>query len=194
MTSEEYIWKQNAQVNLDAQEVGRLFKKIAKMNKGLTPALVVEHAKPKNSLLHGYFTWDDKLAGHNWRLTQARYLIRQLVVVKVVDGDRPEPVRAFLSVKKEVDEGAKKQFAYFTVTDAIRNKSYRQQILDDALREIRAWRMKYSRFQELANIFDAIDAIDSEKLNGTNGKQLVPIPITGNGKEQETIGRNHKQR
>lgn len=170
MTSEEYTWKQNAQVNLDAQEVGRLFKKIAKTNKGLTPALVVEHAKPKNSILHDYFTWDDKAAGKAWRLTQARYLIRQLVVIKVVDGDRPEPVRAFVSVIKQDDEKTKTRHAYFAVADAIRNKSYRQQLLDEALQEIRAWRMKYARFQELAQIFDAIDVVEMGKSNGVNGR------------------------
>lgn len=59
------------------------------------------------------------------------------------------------------------------MSEKIRNKTYRQQVLDGALREIRTWRIKYSRFQELAKIFDAIDAIGSDKVNGTNGKHVI---------------------
>lgn len=159
MTSEEYAWKQNAQVNLDAQVVGTLFKDMAQTNGGLTPGLVVEHAKPDDSILHGYFTWDDQQAGHNWRMEQARYLIRQLVVVKIADSKAPDPVRAFVSVRK-ANEDFKSQHVYLTITDAISDKSYRKQLLDDALQEIRAWQIKYAKFNELARIFDAIEMFD----------------------------------
>jgi hypothetical protein len=46
----------------------------------LTPDAVVADAKRKDSPLHGYFEWDDKQAGHKFRLMQARRLITRFQV------------------------------------------------------------------------------------------------------------------
>jgi len=42
----------------------------------LTPEDVVNAAKPKSSLLHNWFQWDDTVAAHLYRLDQARQLIK----------------------------------------------------------------------------------------------------------------------
>lgn len=42
----------------------------------VTATSVLESAKRKNSPLHGCFEWDDQKAGHEYRLIQARKLIR----------------------------------------------------------------------------------------------------------------------
>ena len=47
----------------------------------LTPDAVVKDAKLKNSPLHGQFEWDTKKAAHQYRLEQARALIRTVRVV-----------------------------------------------------------------------------------------------------------------
>ena len=52
----------------------------------LTPALVVEEAAAVTSPLHGEFEWDDRKAGHEYRLRQAGGLIRS-VRVKVTRQD-----------------------------------------------------------------------------------------------------------
>ena len=52
---------------------------LADQNGGkLTPELVVQSARSKNSPLHDYFDWDDKVAGVHWRIQQARELIRSI--------------------------------------------------------------------------------------------------------------------
>jgi len=48
--------------------------------KTLRASDVVEHARDKTSPLHGEFEWDNKKAGHEYRLQQARTLIRAVVV------------------------------------------------------------------------------------------------------------------
>lgn len=58
----------------------------------LTPELVVDAAKDKKSPLHSQFEWDDKKAGHQYRIEQARTLIRSVQVVITVDSRRVSSV------------------------------------------------------------------------------------------------------
>ena len=56
-------------------------------DKGLVTAPEVVHiAKDEESPLHPYFEWDDKAAGHEYRLIQARQLLRR---VRVEYDDKP---------------------------------------------------------------------------------------------------------
>jgi hypothetical protein len=65
----------------------------------LTAATVVAAATPKSHPLHDRFEWDNRVAGHQYRLVQAAELIRTVHVEVVID-DRPEKVRAFVSVPR----------------------------------------------------------------------------------------------
>ena len=47
----------------------------------LTPSVVVKDAGKPNSPLHDYFEWNDGRAGAQYRLMQARHLIRSVEVV-----------------------------------------------------------------------------------------------------------------
>lgn len=47
----------------------------------LTPSLVVASATPEDSPLHDQFEWNDSIAGHKWRLDQARELIKSVSVL-----------------------------------------------------------------------------------------------------------------
>lgn len=62
----------------------------------LDPEDIVSRATPVSSPLHNYFEWDDRKASHQYRLQQARALIRAIVtILPAVD---TEPVRAFISL------------------------------------------------------------------------------------------------
>ena len=55
---------------------------------GLTSSRVVAEATPEGSALHPLFEWNDGVAGHEYRLIQARQLIRSVAVV-VPESDAP---------------------------------------------------------------------------------------------------------
>lgn len=56
-------------------------EQLAQKNAGrLTPEAVVEDARNPRSPLHSFIDWDDKKAAHQWRLDQARALIRSVRV------------------------------------------------------------------------------------------------------------------
>lgn len=55
---------------------------LAKKNGGrLTPNVVLEEAKDRDSVLHNLFEWDDTLAAHQHRIYQARQIITSVRVV-----------------------------------------------------------------------------------------------------------------
>ena len=64
----------------------------AKTNRPVTPSMVLEAARAKDSPLHGLFVWDDTEAAEKYRLIQAGGFLR--AVVKILPGGSREPVRA----------------------------------------------------------------------------------------------------
>lgn len=79
-----------------AQELARLQE-----DSDLTASRVLAAARPEGAVLHAAFEWDDGVAGHEYRLIQARSLIRAVVQVS----DRGE------------DEGRAPQSIYVHVPD-----------------------------------------------------------------------------
>ena len=51
----------------------------------LTASQVLEVARSPDSPLHPYFEWDDSIAAEQWRLEQARELIRRVKIVVEID-------------------------------------------------------------------------------------------------------------
>lgn len=66
-------------------------ERIRKAKGGLRPSDIVEAAVPEDAPLHPAFEWDDEKASHQYRLMQARRLVRA-VTVSVADADDPRSV------------------------------------------------------------------------------------------------------
>ena len=68
----------------------------------LTPAAVVDDARPEDAPLHSHFEWDDSVAGEQYRMVQARQLIRSVkVTVQPQPEAAPVQVRVFHNVADE---------------------------------------------------------------------------------------------
>lgn len=69
---------------MDDQKRNAIAKRLEKLTSlgggRLTPEAVVQDAKSKTSPLHDQFEWDDSEAGKQWRLQQARELIRSVKI------------------------------------------------------------------------------------------------------------------
>lgn len=66
----------------DKEIVAKRLAEIASRNNGsLTPDLVVKDAEDSSSPLHELFEWDDGVAGHKYRIEQARHVITSVRVV-----------------------------------------------------------------------------------------------------------------
>lgn len=86
------------------QDAGEELERIRMAHEGkLTPARIVKSARRKTSPLHAAFTWDDSKAAHEYRLSEARYLIKQVVVLVT---PRSQPQQAYWNVTvTEVGKG-----------------------------------------------------------------------------------------
>jgi hypothetical protein len=135
-------------------EITAELRRIQESNGGLLRAIdVVREASVVSSPLHGHFNWDDTEAAHQWRLQQARQLIR--VTVETLPYDEPQYlVRAFTSLTPDrLIEGG----GYRATVEVLRTPTERQQMILDCLEELNRLKVKYHILTELAALFKAID-------------------------------------
>lgn len=153
-----YQWKDGAHKSGDAMVVGLRLEAVRVANGGLSPRDVVVDARDEASPLHKYFEWRDNVAALRYRETQARELIRSVVVCY---DERPDtPVPAFVCVAQGSDE-----FAPYEATHvALKNLDSREYVLSRALRELDAWKKKYRDLSELSEVFNCLDCIEKAPL------------------------------
>lgn len=122
----------------------------------LLPEHVVDFAKSPNTALHGKFTWDDSKAAHEYRLWQARQVIR--VNVTVIGNQQPE-VRAYVSLNSDRRQQGG---GYRAITDVMSDAERRRELINQAFAEFDRWRKRYQELTELAPLFEHSDQLRSE--------------------------------
>jgi hypothetical protein len=125
----------------------------------LRPEDVVRFARNKRTALHSEFEWDDEKASAEYRLWQARCVIRVSVTVLPSPHSDQEPVRAYVSVVRDrVQPGG----GYRSIVDVMGDEEMRSELVNEALGEVKRWRRKYERLRELVPIFRAIDKVEAK--------------------------------
>lgn len=106
----------------------------------ITPASVLDEARDEASPLHTHFEWDDSEAAEQYRLVQARGLIRRYKVTVEVKPDTFVKVRQFSSVPAAApDEGTD----YVLTSEALKDDAQRDFIFQQCMKEIASLRAKY---------------------------------------------------
>lgn len=140
-------------------DVDEYIRELAKRNGGnITPQIVIDDAMDEDSPLHSHFTWDDAEAGHQWRVEQARRLIRR-VRLEVTIEEQPVRAIAFVSNPKDSDG----ESSYVNVMRV--SKPDARAIM---LREVNAIAALVERTRTIA-------ASTAEKLPPNLGKRLAAI-------------------
>jgi hypothetical protein len=155
-----YKWRNGASAGgLPAQVVGEQLESIRQSHNGrMTPANVVEAARPETAPLHPAFEWDDAAAAESWRQEQARFIIRHVAVeVKKDEASEPKTIRAFVSLSED------KAQHYTSTVAAMSDPALRQQVLGRAWGELQAWRARYNELKEFAGLFSLMDEV-GEKI------------------------------
>lgn len=98
--SEKYAFRAGARVRVDAQTAGEELERIRVEQGAITAPAVIDAAKPKDAPLHPAFTWDNRTAAHQWRLHEARHLIRSVQVVR----EDSEPRLKYVHVRGGKDD------------------------------------------------------------------------------------------
>jgi hypothetical protein len=140
----EYVPRFGAHISkTQAIRYGNRLEEIA-VEGEITPELVLEDAKDSASPLHDYFEWDDSTAAFEWRLQQARVLIRSIDLVRE---DRPqETTNAYHFVKT----------TYVASAKVFSDEEKSRHVIDNALSELKGWQIRYKQYKELAKLNDTI--------------------------------------
>lgn len=153
----KYEWKPRPGHSFkgDAQVIGEHIEELIDQRHGrLTPDDIVEDARNPLSPLHPSFEWDDAAAAVEQRRNTARSLMQSIVVVRIEDQEVENPIRAFVNVISD-----EKQHYYTPIRVAMNDLTLREQLKQQAWRELQSWRKKYEDILEFAQVIDAINGI-----------------------------------
>lgn len=122
----------------------------------VTPEMVLEDAKNKNSPLHDYFDWNDREAAASWRIEQAKYLIRHIVVT-IINDEKPETIRQFYSITPTSEMKSDAPRVYVTLDSVLSDVDKRKEVIGYALRELEGWKARYKQYSELSGLIEILD-------------------------------------
>lgn len=134
--------------NVDPQAVA---DEIISIGSSATPKEILEKARDERTELHKCFQWDDTIAAEKFRLQQARQVVSFLVIrEEAVPENRPE-IRFFYKTDSMHSDG------YKQTRLIVQQEDEYKKLLEQAWRELKAFKAKYSCLKELQEIFELIN-------------------------------------
>lgn len=141
------------------EDLKRHLEAIRLENDGLlTEEAILDVAKAKSHPLHAEFTWDDGVAGKQWRLEEARRLIRSVYIVLESPKHAAVSVRAYASLPSDREAAG----GYRAIQDVLADKDLRKELLAAALSELEAFKRRYSNLAQLAPVFSALETVKTK--------------------------------
>lgn len=158
-------WKQGSRVKAKANDAYQFLEEIRQANNGvLDLKKAVEASEPKDAPLHNDLEWDDSKAGDLYRQEQMRYIVRH---IEVIHDGKKAPMRKYESVEvtQIESQGAapRKINAFMSVEDALADPVLRAQLLQQAIRDIMAFKRRYAALSELSILIQTMDKV-AQKL------------------------------
>ena len=147
----EYVPKENRERK--GAIVDRALQKIYRKHKSVTAELVLREATDEEHPLHRYFVWDDQLAAHRYRLTQAYAMIlSSKFVVQLVESGKADQktVTETVQVRRLVNVFRGEGFQLRT--DALANAQSRQAIIEAKKAQLHGWCESVADISELTEL------------------------------------------
>lgn len=130
--------------NANAQKIGEALADILTDAGGeLRTERALEAATDPDHPLHPHLEWDNKIAGHKYRLHQTRAVIR---CIRIVDEETERPMPAFLSIS---DRGGT---SYRSVQDVRSSSDLRILVLKQAESDLEAWERRYQDISDACKL------------------------------------------
>lgn len=131
---------------ISADVAGQTIEQLAHANGGAAkPEQLVDVARPRRHPLHGYFEWRDDVAAEAHRISQARNLIRAVVIQPAPSA--PTYIRAFVSIVPG--------HGYELIAAVMSDEHKRNQLVARALAELEQMQARYAHLVELADVWTA---------------------------------------
>lgn len=151
------IYKAKSGAQFDRKKIqiyGKFLNHLAKSNEGrVTPKEVVSKARSEDSPIHDCFEWDDGRAAECYRVKQAQNLMNHIQIIVEYAGEE-KAIPMFINLV--VDEEGKSERKYIQTEIVAKDESLRKQAIEQALRELIAWQIRYKDIEELGAIFSVI--------------------------------------
>ena len=166
-----YQWKDGTRLKADAEKVG---SEIEQIKGPKTPEAVVKKARSERTELHKCFEWDDSAAAIQYRLEQARYVLRTISIVREVEipgSETPKKVivRAYENVNTAKGDDEQER-AYVATEAALAQPELRAQIFNRLSRMIAEATEIADAYRylspEISALGDRLHAIKSEMKKG----------------------------
>lgn len=137
--------------NADVQIIGKFIQENFPSGQ-FTAKDFVELSRDKDAPTHKYFDWDDKSAAEKYRLRQAKTMIS---CVEIISNEKQ--IRAFHHVQIN-----SKKSAFVATEICQQSRRLWDQVVEQAMREIELWALRYQNYKQLSPIFDSIQNTKSE--------------------------------
>jgi hypothetical protein len=162
-------WRNGFRTRVNADDALAVSLEIAERDGSVTPQAFVDAARPDDSPIHAGFTWEDAEAAERWRVTEARALLRNLVLIEVIGDERKDIGPAYLNVTIAGPEDGESDDqdsarAYVRLGDVRQSSDLREAALAEAKAGLRSWRRRFEHLRAvLPAVFGAIDEeVDEE--------------------------------
>ena len=148
----QYAWKRHPKGAPRASVAGKYLTTLNRKHKGVSAEVLVQEAADKASPLHPCFEWNDSFAATQYRLEQARLVIRSLmVVVQENDDEEPIQVNAFVTFEDQPE--------YLSIQTVIADEELDLRYKTALLADLKSTKRKCSSYDEFAEVCHAIDKI-----------------------------------
>lgn len=154
---EKITWKPGVQFKVEAQVAADTIRRLQRSlgTETVTAKDLLDASRDENAPLHSCFEWDNSIAAEQYRIEQARKIIGGITIQYINDDKPSTPMRLFINVEPQAP---KRQGAFASLDIVLKNPTYREQALNNALIELRSFQRKYAAYEELTDVFSAIDS------------------------------------
>lgn len=159
---DETVWSLRfPNCNVDPNKARKALLDVQRKAGELTDVAVVASAKSPANLLHPLFEWNNAKAANAHRLRTAQTIMR---AVKIVYTERKDkvPVRAFEMIKKSSVRDKGTRTVYGTHEEAVSDPVARENLINEALRQLLAWRRRWYMLNEFDKMHLTIDSFEKE--------------------------------
>jgi hypothetical protein len=156
--------------NADPNVIGRALWDIAAANNGrLETDTAIEAARNRAHPLHPHLTWDDKIAGHNWRAQEMRTIIRAVRLVGPGDSAEREYRRGWLSVDD------RNGVSYHYVDEVLGSRDLQLSVMRRALRDLKAWEDRYRELEDICELVTTARTALESRLASQGGATTTNV-------------------
>jgi hypothetical protein len=149
----KHEWKDGFRLGLDPSRVGKELEALRDKEGNIDVDDVWQKAKSKRSAMHEGFTWDkDAAALKCWR-TEARYILRHLIVLHDRGPLKDTAPRAYVSVNNE---------GYRAIEPVLKAEDARAALVETVLNRYLSIQKEYQHVVELAKAHEGIKAAKAD--------------------------------